>query len=87
MMCLVQIYLSQVTIICLYLSQIFWVKVSIFRITINILVIDLLNLYFICMELFYMLIGIFMKCIIFQCNDKLFFVIFFSLILMSHVDT
>jgi hypothetical protein len=51
------------------------------------MVIDLLNLYFICMEPFYMLIEIFMKCITPQCNDKLFFLIFFSLILMSHVDT
>jgi hypothetical protein len=49
------------------------------------MLIDLLNLYFICMKPFYMLIGIFMKCITFQCNDKLFFLIFFSLILMSHV--
>jgi hypothetical protein len=51
------------------------------------MLIDLLNIYFICMELFYMLIGIFKKCITFQCNGKLFFLIFFSLILMSHVDT
>jgi hypothetical protein len=51
------------------------------------MLIDLLNIYFICMEPFYMLIGIFMKCITFQCNGKLFFLIFFSLILMSHVDT
>jgi hypothetical protein len=51
------------------------------------MLIDLLNLYFICMEHFYILIGIFMKCITFQCNGKLFFLILFSLILMSHVDT
>jgi hypothetical protein len=51
------------------------------------MLIDLLNLYFICMEPFYMFIGIFMKCITFQCNGKLFFLIFFSLILMLHVDT
>jgi hypothetical protein len=57
------------------------------------MLIDLLNLYFICMEPFYMFIGIFMKCITFQCNGKLFFFnfLFFNIdvtcILMLHVDT